>query len=181
MTGIEDLRDELIKAGLTKASANSKAVSATIDVLTNSETKYLDLFCLEEEKKRVQSEFDCLSGEILFLKRELESLRKEKEHLSRERSQEEVALEKIKKEQGEVAEKYLEDIVKSLRECETPEMRDRMKLAQLFVDSVTVQTKYDNTAYIIGLADIIKGGLPDGIGTLRKINTKLPKPWWELK
>ena len=46
----------------------------------------------------------------------------------------------------------------------------------MFIDSVDVATKYDNTAYIIGLASILSNGSMDAIAELRKINNKLPDP-----
>ena len=64
-----------------------------------------------------------------------------------------------------------------IRNCETAEARDMMKRVQFFVDAVDVDTKYDNTAYIIGLASILSDGNLDAMTELKKINKKLPEPW----
>ena len=49
-----------------------------------------------------------------------------------------------------------------------------MRIARMFVNMVDVDTKYDNTAYIIGLAAILSRGGINAIGELKKINKKLP-------
>ena len=54
------------------------------------------------------------------------------------------------------------------------EGRDTMRIAQMFVNMVDVDTKYDNTAYIIGLAAILSRGGISAIDELKKINKKLP-------
>lgn len=57
---------------------------------------------------------------------------------------------------------------KSLEAMETPEARDQLKTAQLFTNTVKIQSKENNTAYIQGLAQIlcgltVKAGLPNGL------------------
>jgi hypothetical protein len=44
----------------------------------------------------------------------------------------------------------------------------------MFVNTVSVETKYDNTAFIIGLAAILSNGRINPISELKKINKKLP-------
>lgn len=69
----------------------------------------------------------------------------------------------------------LRELLAKLDECETAESRDLMKRAQLFIDSVNVETKYDNTAYIAALGAILSApGSFDCIGELKKINRKVP-------
>ena len=71
--------------------------------------------------------------------------------------------------------KELRELLAKLDECETAESRDLMKRAQLFIDSVNVETKYDNTAYIAALGAILSApGSFDCIGELKKINRKVP-------
>lgn len=62
---------------------------------------------------------------------------------------------------------------KALDECETAGGKDMLRLAQMFVNSVDVNSKYDNTAYIIGLAGILSGNKVAPIPELKKINRKL--------
>lgn len=52
---------------------------------------------------------------------------------------------------------YIEEFNKAIQECETPEARDRLKMLQMFVNTVKVDTKYDNTAFINGIASILSG------------------------
>ena len=53
---------------------------------------------------------------------------------------------------------YIDKFFAALNECETPEGRDALKKAQMFVNSVNIKTVYDNTAYINGLAAILTKG-----------------------
>jgi hypothetical protein len=81
---------------------------------------------------------------------------------------------------AEIHSKHCEDYInkfnKSIRECETPEGRDAIRLAQMYIKSVDVDTKskYDNTAYILGLASILSKENINAIGELRKIKNELP-------
>lgn len=74
------------------------------------------------------------------------------------------------------AQAYIQDFNDSLKNCETPDGRDRMRTAQMFVDTVDVNTKYDNTAFIIGLAAILTQGKVNAIGELKKMNKKITVP-----
>ena len=61
----------------------------------------------------------------------------------------------------------------SLKNCETPEARDAMRAAQVFVNAVNVDSKYDNTAFIIGLSAILSKNGVGPLETLKKMNPKL--------
>ena len=74
----------------------------------------------------------------------------------------------------EVVKKYIEKFERSLSECETPEGRDAMRKMQIFINNVNVETKYDNTAYIVGLSAILGNSPISPVDELKKINTKLP-------
>jgi hypothetical protein len=43
----------------------------------------------------------------------------------------------------------------------------------MFVNSVNIDSKYDNTAFIVGLAAILSNGECGAISELKKINPKL--------
>jgi hypothetical protein len=64
--------------------------------------------------------------------------------------------------------------------CETPQGRDAMRAAQVFANSVNIQTCYDNNAFIIGLASILAGKEMAPIDVVKKIvpkafdNTEMP-------
>ena len=70
---------------------------------------------------------------------------------------------------------YIDVFLKAISDCETQEARDALRTAQMFINSVSVDTKYDNTAFIIGLASILSQGKTGAIDELRKINPKIPK------
>ena len=71
-------------------------------------------------------------------------------------------------------EEYVDKFNKSLEECETAEGRDTLRTAQMFVNTVDIETCYDRTAYIIGLASILSNGRMSAIDELKKINKNLP-------
>ena len=48
-----------------------------------------------------------------------------------------------------------------------------MRAAQVFVNAVSVDTKYDNTAFIIGLAAILSKNGIGAMDELKKINSKV--------
>ena len=71
---------------------------------------------------------------------------------------------------------YVENFFTALETCETDKGRDALRAAQMFVNSVTIDSKYDNTAFIIGLASILSQGNVGPIEELKKINNKIPSP-----
>lgn len=82
------------------------------------------------------------------------------------------------KEGQEILDEYkanIQNVIDIMYKCETEEGRDKFRLAQLYINSVDVGTKYDNTAFIIGLASILsRPGNMDPINELVKINPKIP-------
>lgn len=70
---------------------------------------------------------------------------------------------------------YINSFFKTLSECETPEARDSIKIAQTYINAVSIDTKYDNTAFIIGLASILSQWNTGAIEQLYKINPKIPE------
>lgn len=152
-SGLELLREELKSRGLSYAQIHSKAVAVTLDVLANDGTdKYLQVYELEKTLERLQEE-----------------IRKEKMKTQDMQNYRETVMDEI----AERA-KYIDDFTDKLKQCETAEGRDRMRIAQTFINSVDVDTKYDNTAYIVGLSAILAGAQFDPVGTLKKINKDLP-------
>lgn len=163
MTGLDCLREELEKRGLNKAQINSKVAAVVLDVVAQSGDKYTQMWKSEEETSK--RERDALNAIMLAEHKEID-LKARIERAER-------ALELCEEKKRQI-ESYVSKMCKALENCETPEGRDTMRIAQMFVNTVNVDTKYDNTAYIIGLAAILSRGGISPIDELKKINKKLP-------
>ena len=169
-TGVDLLRQELIKRGYTKQQAHSKVVMGVLDVLANAGTTYEDLEDAEEMLRSVKRQVYQITPELSDLQRKRSMLWDEIQNLNATINQRVWAqLSKVVSEQRD----YLKEVMRTLEECETPEGRDTLRKAQMFVNTVDVDTKYDNTAYIIGLSAILSGGKVAPVKQLKKINTKL--------
>lgn len=155
MTGLDCLRDELAERGLSKTQIESKSVAVVLDIIANTGERYTNL----------QAEEVHATNKLYKLERILEVKERELREL-------EFRLNELNREMREYKD-YINELNKSLLECETQEGRDAMRIAQMFVNSVDVDTKYDNTAYIIGLASILSGGKINAINELKKINKKI--------
>lgn len=156
MTGLDYLRDELAKRGLSKTQIESKSVAVVLDVIANTGERYTNL---QGEEAHASNRLYALERTLEVKERRLSSLEFKLNELRRE---------------AQGYKDYIDEFNKSLLECETQEGRDAMRIAQMFVNSVDVDTKYDNTAYIIGLASILSGGKINAINELKKINKKIP-------
>ncbi len=163
MTGLEALRDEMRKRGLTPAQIESHVAAVVLDILSkdpnNTANGVWETEKLMREKKH----------ELEYLERSIRDLRSEAAAIEK----------KMMEERQELRGRYVEQIQyirkfnDGLAECETDEGRDAMRRAQLFVNTVNVDTKYDNTAFIIGLASILCNGHVAPMEELKKINPKL--------
>ena len=169
MTGLECLKNELLRRWYTKQQCDSKVVLGVLDIISDSPGKWSDLAALEKDIENSREESKRLWKDARHLENTVTALNLERD--------------KILKELNEVADAryegvmgYIEQFNAALSQCETPEARDQMKKAQMFVNTVSVDTKYDNTAYIIGLAAILANNTngPWALGELHKINPKLP-------
>ena len=155
MTGLECLKDELIKHGYTKQQAESKVVAGVLDIVCKAGNKYTVQEALLKDREQ-------LLGENLQLNRMIDYKKEEIARIDKELSQ------RIKD-----AQNYIDSWYKAISECETAEGRDKMRIAQMYVNSVTVESAYDRTAFIVGLAAIISGEKIAPIEELKKINKKL--------
>ena len=159
MTGLDCLREEMAKRGCNKAQIESKAVAVVLDILSNGGTINTDVWEAEHKLKwckyEHQAEENRHEREIKSIQTRLANMREQTTSLMEE------------------AREYIEAFNKSLSECESAEGRDAMRRAQVFVNSVDVDTKYDNTAYIIGLAAILSDGKMGAINELKKFNPKM--------
>lgn len=156
MNGLECLQEELKKRGfnITKVK-DSKMVPAILDILANTGTLYCDIQSAKQDL-----------GSLKYLYSE-----QEKEYNRRKEAYQH-ELEKMQEEMDKIYE-YVETFDKSLKQCETAEGRDAMRAAQVFVNTVEVNSKYDNTAFIIGLSSILAKGGIGPIDELKKVNPKL--------
>ena len=144
MTGLDMLKQEMLKRGCTKAQTESKLVAVVLDIVAETGTAYTDLREAEERMK-----------DIALAAAALQTQRKEVK----------TAEETFRAETG----KYIEDFKNLLRDCETAKARDALKVAQIFTDSIQIRTAYDNTAYINGLAMLLCGQEIQSPMALRKV------------
>lgn len=162
MTALDCLRDEMIKRGCSVAQTRSKTVAVVLDIVANSGNKYTrawnDIGDLEQQIKNRLREIDTLDVKIRQMRNQLERMHEEFCGIQ----------------------SYIESFCEALNECETPTGRDAMKRAQMFVNSVGINSKYDNTAFIIGLAAILSKGECGSLETLKKINPKLFRDDWTV-
>lgn len=155
MTGLELLREELKKRGFNDHNVNGKLVAAVLDILSNTDHVYSDMVKAEQELDAVRRGVKRKSFE--YTRREFELKQAEQDF-------EQARWEMVQ---------YIEKFNAALSKCETAEGRDAMRRAQMFVNSVSVNSKYDNTAYIIGLASILHNSSIGAIDELKKVNPKL--------
>ena len=155
MTGLQCLKEEMQKRGASKALTESKAVAMVLDIVADGGSVYTDM-------AEAVKEYNALLDKIENTKRELARKGLELDAIIARKARE-----------TEAAAEYLEYIKEALCECETKEGRDAIKRALVFINAVDVDTKYDNTAYIIGLASILSGGRVEAMPELKKINGRL--------
>ena len=159
MTGLELLKEEMRKRGANKAMIESKTLPMVLDIVAETGNVYTDY---KEQDDRLEEKRLNLNRQSYML-----------DNRRRRIELDEKDLEESVKAFNEEAKAYIENFLQELKQCETAEGRDRMRIAQTFVNSVDVNTKYDNTAFIIGLASIMANGSFGAIDELKKINPQL--------
>lgn len=155
MTGLDCLREEMLKRGANKSMVESRTAAMVLDILSEGKAYATEQFELEQKAKAIDGE-----------------RRQEMSRINNKRIEAYCMMQNAQSRIAEVEEKeqYINNFLEGLKECETPEARDAMRTAQVFVNSVDVSTKYDNTAFIIGLATILTNGKMNGVDELKKIN-----------
>lgn len=144
---LEELERKLLERGANKSQVKSKTLYLTLDILTKSGIEFTKIF-------NVQKELDDI---IARRDRELYQMRLQREELIEERKKIDLMMKDLLR--------YIDSFNKALTECETAEGRDKMRIAQTFVNSVDINTPYDNTAFIKALGAILTG---DAIGPLEE-------------
>lgn len=169
MTGLEALQEEMLRRGCTTQQVKSKAVAVVLDILAKT-----------PDKSPFEREWD-LKHEQEELERKWVKYRTDNEYWTQQvfaaneaRSKAMEEQTKLKTMERESADRIKAELIAELEKLETPEMRDRYRMAKLFQELVNVETKYDNTAYIIGLAGILCGS-DKPMKDLKGINPKLFK------
>lgn len=158
MTGLECFQEELMKRGYTRQQATSKTAIAVLDLVAQTGGKYA-------QQERLMWEIKQLEHTIQGKKDEIEQFKRSADR----------EIERVRKVYVE-AQNYISKWNEALMQCETPELRDAMRTAQVFINTADVDTKYDNTAFIIGLAAILSNGNIGPISELKKINPRIPQP-----
>ena len=168
MNGIECLKAELLRRGFTKQQADSKVVLGVLEILSESNGQYAKMDKILDDVNDLESRKSRLEVEAREYEKKRNAIRDNMDNIIQEVNDRAGRL------YHETLE-YIERFFKALEESETPEGRDALKAAQMFVNTVDVDTKYDNTAFIIGLASILSKGNTAPIDELRKINKKIPE------
>ena len=168
MTGRQIFITEMQKRGMTNQQINSKVLAVALDILSDNEDLIFEMV-KDLEDKVVELKSEIRRYEEMATKAETEYLEKKKQFNDFETALTNSALQ-IWRDSAT----YIAEWLESLKNCETAEGRDLMRKAQVFINSTDVNTKYDNTAYIIGLASILSGDTNSSpIAQLKKINPKL--------
>lgn len=166
MTGLELLKQEMIKRGANKTMTESKTVCMVLDILANAGTVYSDIQEASKQLDNLRKQLDDYRQELNARARELSDLRARR---SVEYQELQRAREAFEKERDE-AKSYIEKFNASLENMESEEARDRLRTAQVYVNSVDIKTAYDNTAFINWFGAILAGDKTGGIESFKKIN-----------
>ncbi len=156
MTGLECLQDELVKCGFSRQQAKSKTVVATLNILAGSNGKFLEIDRLLEEESSLKIRVEDLKRQVVQIQQTRDSLvaslKREEESFNND------------------VQAYVQRFYEALWNCETKEGRDVLRMAQLFMNTVSIDTVYDNTAFINGLASILTRGNACNIDQLKPIS-----------
>ena len=174
MTGIECLQQELLNQGFTRKQTESKVLIGALGIISKNPDRYSEEDRLLEEVKQLKERKTNLEETVNEYERKYRVCKSELDSIIMKVNEEADRQYKQTKE-------YIDSFFKAIEECETPEGRDAIKTAQMFVNSVNVNTKYDNTSFIIGLATILAQGNIAPIERLQKINEKIPKVYFQAQ
>ncbi len=176
MTGLDCLKEELLKRGARKQQVESQIVPLVLDIVANSNGEFTDYGQLTDDVQRLRKTVDSLQGRYSELMSEYVKLNVQVTYLRTEKRElhEKARAEFLSSEAGH-AQQYADKFFKALEDCETPEARDRLRAAQVFTNTVNIDTKYDNTEYIRGLWILLSGTSLNGLDKLHKMTPDLFK------
>jgi len=161
MTGFELLKEEMKKRGCTQQQIESKTTRVVLDILAETGTTFTDAYVVEKEAK------EKMDAVLEAAEQKEKYFNEYKRRLGQKT--------KLFKEEVEAAKQYIESFYKALEECETKEGRDAMRRAQVFVNTVKIETPQNNTAFIDGLARILSFGETGGLTRFEKVVTPQEK------
>ena len=141
------------KRGCNKAQCNSKTVAIVLDILSGKDIHaFTDIYQAELDLKAIQENIESRKRDW---NRFWDRFQKQRE-----------------KYEAEIEHKldYIKDFNDAMNDAETPEARDALRTAQVFINSVKVDSKYDNTAFINGLAAILSRGSIGALNRLQKLD-----------
>lgn len=153
-TGLECLREELLKRGYNKAQAEAKVVEGVLQIIANDETGiYTRLDKAREEYEACIAKLEASTLELARVNADLDEARehgvkldwKRERLLAEERAELQARLDEANK------------LKNALEQRETPEARDALRQAEFFIVETKVETTANNTAFIQGLAMILAG------------------------
>lgn len=164
MTGRELLFEELEKRGLTKTQIESKGVAAVLDVIANDgKNNYMKAKELEDAIRIKESALRALNEDLLIRRSQKEFELKELDRKLEVRKQQ-------CDEYVDDAKDYITKFNKSLEACETPEARDRLRLAQVFTNSVHIQSPQNMSVFIYTLGALLAGTSPSELSRFRPLS-----------
>lgn len=178
---MENFRALMAEKGFTKAQAESRAVAAALDILTNSKgydfTRVYEIRHslekkLEEKDDTLKAEKRALDEKEARLNEMEAALNKKKEDAEAEIAMRaKAAYDELFSKADETV-KYIRDFNASLEECETPESRDAMRRAQIFRNTIVVKTERENMVYITCLGKLLSEIVPARTGMIAKTNAE---------
>lgn len=156
MNGLECLREEMKKRGCNKAQIESSTAAIVLDIVANTGNDYTNA---RELEMKLEIRENRLANKERSIARREEVIAEKEKNISKYLD------EKIK---GTID--YIQSFMDALEKCETPEGRDAMKRAQLFINTVSIETSQNNTAFIEGLSRILSFGVFDVPQKLEKVD-----------
>lgn len=152
--------NKLMEMGASKQQTEAKIAKMVFQLCANDE-EVLKLFKEKEMLEEIKEEEDFLKHEV----NRLESYRLDTKKAWYEM---ENKLKEVKEKLKELpslddidnflrTQKYIDDFNEELKNQETKEARDKLRTAQLFMNTVEVKTPQNNTYFIGGLASILSG------------------------
>ena len=161
---LEEAKSLMLKKGASKSMADSKTLAFALDVFADTDL-YTETWLNQERLAE-------LANEVMKKESVLQELEKKITKASNELLDIQRNIRSLRDKQAEEDLEYIEEWKASLKQCETQEGRDTLRLMQVFVNSVDIKTAYDNTAYINGISTILSGGkveaMPEKIKKIKK-------------
>ena len=128
----EEMQSEMKKRGATRQGTNGVTARMCYDILSGAGTVFEDILKAEKDLDEIKRACERARR---FWSRDLEALKE--------------------------LERTLRELSATLQEAQTEEAKDRIRLAEYFKANCERNTKYDNTAFINGLAAILAGKKPE--------------------